>query len=245
MGIIENWLVICQSTDLILESCYIYRHHTLISFGWFGLEAPSIWSWQKIRVFRPPISTRHVSLAHQSTIGRKHPITPNLWKKKKKEQKNLSYLGPQLAETPSPFPITTSPTQPVTTATTIAVATNGLADGVGVDLGWRWVIPSSSLVGQWLVTTRIEGLAQRPPLVAGGGQAATPKAWGGNRTNLRSIYEWPESYPQTLRVAVRPSGSHPKFLLEAVAVAAAAAASRLGWVFFFFWKKTKRVRGKV
>jgi len=82
-------------------------------------RAHFIRSLQKTRDLCPPISTQHVSLAHQITKGWKHTITPN------------SDTQPTKTH---PLSITTSPTQPATT-----VATNRLAGVVGVDLSRQWV----------------------------------------------------------------------------------------------------------
>jgi hypothetical protein len=82
-------------------------------------RAHFIRSLHKTRDLCPPISTQHVSLAHQITKGWKHTITPN------------SDTQPTKTH---PLSITTSPTQPATT-----VATNRLASVVGVDLSRQWV----------------------------------------------------------------------------------------------------------
>jgi hypothetical protein len=100
---------------------------------------------------------------------------------------------------PSPFSITTYPTQPTTAATTTGVATNGPVGGVGVDLVWRWVTAQPTVSD-----ARTERLARRPPPGSsqpqtlgvavrpphGPGVAARPppsgrgwlrRAWGGHR----------------------------------------------------------------
>lgn len=124
------------------------------------LRAHSIRSWQKIRALYPPINTQHASLAHQSIIGWKHPITPN------------SYT--QSAETHlySPSP----PTQP-----------NPPHHRCHYNQSpHQWADRRSrSRPGSMVSDARTEGLARRPPPDPGDGHAAAPWIEGGRTATLQ------------------------------------------------------------